>query len=115
MSNLDPDPGAPPVGGRAAEHLVTIERFLADHQPPDATGSLSRLLDDIALAGKLIASQTRRAGLTELLGKSGAVNVQGEEQKLMDMYADDAIRAAGPSVKTHSATLSFSSRMGPFK
>lgn len=91
MSDFDPDPGPPPVGGRAADHIVTIERFLADHQPATATGSLSRLLDDIALAGKLIASRTRRAGLTELLGKAGAVNVQGEEQKIMDVYADDVM------------------------
>ena len=91
MSNVDPDPGAPPVGGQAADHIVTIERFFADHQPASATGSLSRVLDDIALAGKLIASRTRRAGLTELLGKAGAVNVQGEEQKLMDVYADDVM------------------------
>lgn len=91
MSNFDPDPGPPPVDGRAADHIVTIERFLADRQPASASGSLSRLLDDIALAGKLIASRTRRAGLTELLGKAGAVNVQGEEQKLMDVYADDVM------------------------
>lgn len=91
MSKVDPDPGPPPVGGRAAEEIITIERFLVDHQPASATGSLSRLLDDIALAGKLIASRARRAGLTELLGKAGAVNVQGEEQKLMDVYADDVV------------------------
>ncbi len=91
MSTFDPDPGPPPVGGRAAERIVTIERFLADHQPATATGSLSRLLDDIALAGKLIAGRARRAGLTEMLGKAGAVNPQGEEQKLMDVYADDVM------------------------
>ncbi|NNF56384.1 MAG: class 1 fructose-bisphosphatase [Acidimicrobiales bacterium] len=73
--------------------MVTIERFLIDHQPASATGSLSRLLNDIALAGKLIASRTRRAGLTELLGKAGVTNVQGEDQKLMDVYADDAMTA----------------------
>ena len=89
MSNFDPDPGPPPVGGRAADRITTIERFLADHQPATATGSLSRVLDDIALAGKLIASRTRRAGLTEILGKAGAINPQGEEQKLMDVYADE--------------------------
>ena len=89
--NIDPDPSPPPVGGRAAERIITIERFLADRQPASATGSLSRLLDDIALAGKLIASRTRRAGLTELLGKAGAINPQGEEQKLMDVYADDVM------------------------
>ncbi len=93
MSKPDPDPGPPPVGGRAADHLVTIERFLTDHQPASATGSLSGLLNDIALAGKLIASRTRRAGLTELLGKAGSINVQGEDQKLMDVYADEAMTA----------------------
>lgn len=93
MTKSDPDPGPPPVGGRPADQLVTIERFLTDHQPASATGSLSRLLNDIALAGKLIASRTRRAGLTELLGKAGAVNVQGEDQKLMDVYADEAMTA----------------------
>ncbi len=93
MTTFDPDPGPPPVGGRAADHIVTIERFLVDTQPAGSTGGLSRLLDDIALAGKLIASRTRRAGLTELLGKAGATNVQGEEQKLLDVYADDVMTA----------------------
>ncbi|MEE8601228.1 class 1 fructose-bisphosphatase [Euzebya tangerina] len=91
MSALDPDPGPPPVGGEAAEVLVTIERFLADQQPGEASGTLTRLLEDIALAGKLIASRTRRAGLTELLGKAGVVNVQGEDQKLLDVYADEVM------------------------
>lgn len=91
MSTFDPDPGAPRVGGRAADGIITIERFLADNQPDTATGELSRVLDDIAMAGKVIASRTRRGGLTDLLGKAGAVNVQGEEQKLMDVYADDVM------------------------
>lgn len=91
MSTFDPDPGPPPVGGIAAEAVVTIERFIADRQPSDATGSLSRVLDDIAIAGKLIASRARRAGLTEALGMSGAINPQGEEQKLMDVYADEVM------------------------
>lgn len=89
MSTFDPDPGAPRVGGRAADGIVTIERFLSDNQPETATGDLSRVLDDIAMAGKVIASRTRRGGLTDLLGKAGVLNVQGEDQKLMDVYADD--------------------------
>lgn len=89
MSAVDPDPGAPPVGGTAAGELVTIERFLLDRQPAEASGSLTRLLDDLALAGKLVASRTRRAGLTELLGKVGTTNVQGEEQSNLDVYADE--------------------------
>lgn len=89
MSALDPDPPAPAVGGHPAAGLVTIERFLLERQPAHATGEFTSLLYDIALAGKLIASRTRRAGLTELLGRSGVTNVQGEDQKNLDVYADE--------------------------
>ena len=91
MSNLDPDPSGPPVGGQAADRIVTIERFLEEHSSERIGPDLTRLLEDVALAGKIIASRTRRAGLTELLGKVGSVNVQGEEQKLMDVYADEVV------------------------
>jgi fructose-1,6-bisphosphatase I len=91
MPAIDPDPPAPPVGGAAAEDLVTIERFVLDRQPDHATGELTRLLYDLALAGKVIASHTRRAGLTGVLGPSGAVNVQGEEQQALDLLADRAV------------------------
>lgn len=91
MSVADPDPPAPAVGGRAASGLVTIERFLLERQPADATGDLTALLYDLAVAGKLIASRTRRAGLTDLLGRSGVTNVQGEEQQNLDLYADEVV------------------------
>lgn len=91
MSALDPDPPAPAVGGNAASGLVTIERFLLERQPAHATGELTALLYDLALAGKLIASRTRRAGLTDLLGRSGVTNVQGEQQQNLDVYADDVV------------------------
>lgn len=91
MSSVDPDPPAPPVTGRAPDRLVTIERFLAERQPADARGDFTALLYDLALAGKLIASKTRRAGLTDLLGRSGVTNVQGEEQQNLDLYADEVM------------------------
>jgi fructose-1,6-bisphosphatase I len=91
MSIVDPDPPAPAVGGRAAEGLITIERFLLQRQPTHASGELTALLYDLAVAGKLIASKTRRAGLTDLLGRSGVTNVQGEEQQNLDRYADEAV------------------------
>lgn len=71
--------------------LVTIERFLLDRQPADARGDLTALLYDIALAGKLIASRTRRAGLTDILGRAGTTNVQDEEQHVLDLYADEVM------------------------
>ncbi|MGB7093472.1 MAG: hypothetical protein WBD62_02365, partial [Anaerolineales bacterium] len=58
---------------------------------PEATGTLTSLLYDIALAGKVIASQTSRGGLAEILGKTGSTNVQGEEVMKLDDLADRMI------------------------
>lgn len=93
MGELDPDPPAPPVAAEPVADLVTIESFLLRRQPAEATGTLTSLIDDIALAGKLIANRTRRAGLTEMLGASGETNPHGEEQKQLDVYADDVLTA----------------------
>lgn len=74
-----------------SQKIVTIERFILDNQPPDATGEFTNLMYDIALAAKFISSKTNRAGLANILGRVGAVNVQGEEQQKLDVYADDII------------------------
>lgn len=73
--------------------LVTIERHILHEQSafPDATGALTQLLYDIALAGKLIASRTTRAGLADVLGSAGRENVQGEEVQKLDVYAQETI------------------------
>ena len=91
MTELDRDPPAPPVGADAVAELVTIEQFLQDRRPEGASGDLTALLYDLALAGKLISNRTRRAGLTELMGASGVINPQGEEQKSLDLYADEVV------------------------
>ncbi|WP_448533955.1 class 1 fructose-bisphosphatase [Parathermosynechococcus lividus] len=55
-----------------------------------AAQDLSALMNRIALAGKLIARRLSRAGLMEgVLGFTGAVNVQGEDVKKMDLYANE--------------------------
>lgn len=73
--------------------IVTIERHFLEEQRfhPEATGVLTDLLYDLALAGKIIASHTMRAGLAEVLGASGSVNVQGEEMQKLDVLADQTI------------------------
>lgn len=70
--------------------IVTIERHILEMQKqfPDATGVLTQLLYDIALAGKVIASRTTRAGLAEILGRTEEVNVQGEVVQKLDRFAD---------------------------
>jgi fructose-1,6-bisphosphatase I len=71
--------------------IITIERHILEEQSsfPAATGTLTNLLYDIALAGKIIASRTNRAGLTEILGRTGDTNIQGEQVQKLDRFADD--------------------------
>ncbi len=72
------------------QQITTIERHILDEQRqhPEATGVLTQLLYDVALAGKVIASRTTRAGLAEILGRTGSVNVQGEVVQKLDRFAD---------------------------
>jgi len=71
--------------------LITIERFLLSQQPQYAKGDLTTLFYDIALAAKMIATQTRRAALLDTLGYEGTTNIQGERQRKLDVYADDVM------------------------
>lgn len=73
--------------------VVTIERHIidAERQYPEATGALSNILYDLALAAKLITREVRRAGLADILGKTGHINVHGDQVKKLDEYADDVI------------------------
>ncbi|MDT8306285.1 MAG: class 1 fructose-bisphosphatase [Anaerolineae bacterium] len=67
---------------------MTIERFILENQPTEARGDFTNLLYDIALAAKMIAHKTNRAGLLDVLGRAGRTNVQGEQQQKLDVYAD---------------------------
>jgi len=56
---------------------------------PHATGELSNLLRDIGLAAKRINVEVNKAGLVDILGDTGATNVQGEEVKKLDIFANN--------------------------
>jgi fructose-1,6-bisphosphatase I len=56
---------------------------------PKATGELAGLLRDIGLAAKRVNVEVNKAGLVDILGDTGDVNVQGEEVKLLDEFAND--------------------------
>jgi len=73
--------------------LITIERHIMDEQLtyPEATGALTSLLYDVALAGKVIASNTTRGGLVEVLGSTADTNVQGEQVMRLDRLADQTM------------------------
>jgi fructose-1,6-bisphosphatase I len=73
-------------------HITTLNEFIMDRQAesPGASGELSRILNDIAVASKIVSRDVRRAGLVDhILGAHGEVNVQGEEQQKLDVVADN--------------------------
>ncbi len=75
------------------EQIVTIERHIIEQQRkyPQATGVFSSLLYDIALVAKIIARETTRAGLVEILGLAGKMNIQGEQQMKLDVFANETM------------------------
>lgn len=73
--------------------IKTVEQHILEQQAkfPHATGEFSWLLSGITLATKIIQSQVQRAGLLEILGETGRVNVQGEEVQKLDEIANQTI------------------------
>lgn len=76
--------------------IVTINEFIHEREKdfPYSTGDLSSLLTDIVIASKIINRDVNRAGLTNILGEFGNTNVQGEDQKKLDVIANDAFVSA---------------------
>jgi fructose-1,6-bisphosphatase I len=76
-----------------ATSVVTIDRFIIEEERnhPEATGELSGILYDLALAAKMIANRVRSAGLADILGSAESENVQGEIQQKLDIMANEII------------------------
>jgi fructose-1,6-bisphosphatase I len=70
---------------------VTIDQFIADQQAlhQEATGAFSRIFRSLELGAKMVNRDVRKAGLIDILGAQGTTNVQGEEQKKLDVIADE--------------------------
>ncbi len=69
---------------------TTLDRFIlrGQHAFPYATGELSQLLRDMALASKIIHREINRAGLIDITGSAGSGNIQGETQQKLDVVAN---------------------------
>ena len=69
---------------------TTLDRFIKRFQDdfPYATGELSQLLRDIALAGKVVNREVNKAGLVNISGSIGSENIQGEDQQKLDVLAN---------------------------
>ncbi len=71
--------------------VLTLDEFTIREMRafPKATGELAGLLRDIGLAAKRVNVEVNKAGLVDILGDTGNVNVQGEEVKKLDEFAND--------------------------
>jgi len=73
--------------------LITIQRHIQDTERkfPHVAGQFTGLLQHIALASKVIASEVRRAGLAGVIGSTGESNIQGEEVQKLDILAHEIL------------------------
>ena len=71
--------------------VLTLDEFTIQQlrEFPQATGELSSLLRDMGLAAKRVNVEVNKAGLVDILGDAGTVNVQGEEVKKLDVFANN--------------------------
>lgn len=71
--------------------ILTLDEFTIQQLRdfPNATGELSNLLRDLGLAAKRVNVEVNKAGLVDILGDAGSINVQGEDVKKLDILAND--------------------------
>ena len=75
-----------------ANRTLTLGEFLID-RPEEFeydNAELGQLLNAIRLAGKVVSHEIRKAGLVDITGTIGTTNIQGEEQKKLDVFANEA-------------------------
>lgn len=76
--------------------VTTLGQFIIERQSdfPYAKGELSRLLRDLGIAAKIVNREVNKAGLADILGEYGTINIQGEEVKKLDVFANEQFIAA---------------------
>lgn len=67
-----------------------LDRFIKNNQDqfPYASGELSQLLRDIALASKVVNREVNKAGLIDIMGAMGSTNMAGDQQQKLDVLAN---------------------------
>ncbi len=69
----------------------TLGEFIIENQSdfPGSSGELSRLINSLRLAAKVVNHEVNKAGLVDIIGAYGETNVQGEDQQKLDVYANN--------------------------
>jgi len=76
--------------------VKTLGQFIIEKQSdfPYAKGELSRLLRDIGIAAKIVNREVNKAGLMDILGQAGSMNIQGECQQKLDVFSNEQFISA---------------------
>jgi len=76
--------------------MITLGEYIIEkqHDFPEANGELTGLLGAIRLASKIVNREINKAGIANIIGATGIENIQGETQQKLDLYANDAFKAA---------------------
>jgi fructose-1,6-bisphosphatase I len=71
--------------------IQTLGEFIIENQDSFrySSGELSRLINSIRLAAKVVNHEVNKAGLVDVIGAYGETNIQGEDQQKLDVYAND--------------------------
>lgn len=74
-----------------AKQNQTLGEFIIENQSEFkySSGELSRLINSIRLAAKVVNHEVNKAGLVDIIGAAGETNIQGEDQQKLDVYAND--------------------------
>ncbi len=74
-----------------AKKNQTLGEFIIENQSefPYANGELSRLINSIRLAAKMVNHEVNKAGLVDITGAIGETNIQGEDQQKLDVLANE--------------------------
>ncbi len=75
----------------AVQKNKTLGEFIIENQSEFqySSGELSRLINSIRLAAKVVNHEVNKAGLVDIIGQAGEVNVQGEDQQKLDVFANE--------------------------
>ena len=72
----------------------TLGEFIINNQSSFkySSGELSRLINSIRLAAKVVNHEVNKAGLVDIIGETGKINIQEERQQKLDVYANNKFR-----------------------
>jgi|TARA_B110000093_G_scaffold144498_1_gene156119 fructose-1,6-bisphosphatase I len=75
---------------------LTLGEFIIENQKDFkySSGELSKLINSIRLAAKIVNHEVNKAGLVDILGAADDTNIQGEDQQKLDVYANDFFKSA---------------------